>query len=199
MSTKVLHIDSSIFPANSVSHQLGQNLMTQLGEQLGGLEVVHHELGETPIPHLDAVTLTSIGEGKAELADALIAEYLAADILVLGIPMYNFGVPSTLKAWFDHIARAGATFKYTDNGPVGLGGEKKVFVLLTRGGNYQGTPADSQTAFLETFLGFIGLKNIAFIYAEGLNKSGDSREQAIADAQLQIAKQVKLITEHEVA
>ncbi|WP_045856117.1 FMN-dependent NADH-azoreductase [Teredinibacter purpureus] len=199
MSTHVLTIDSSIFSEAGVSHQLGQRLMTLLAEELDDLTVTHRDIASDPIPHLDASTLGAIGEGKAVLADTLIAEFSAADILILGVPMYNFGVPSVLKAWFDHITRAGTTFEYTENGPVGLAGKKKVFVLMTRGGQYQGTEADSLTRFMKTLLGFLGLNDVEFIYAEGLNMSGGVRETAIAKAEETIKAHVDaLVSEQEV-
>jgi FMN-dependent NADH-azoreductase len=116
-------------------------------------------------------------------SDALIAELKQADVLVLGLPMYNFGVPSQLKAYFDHIARAGVTFKYTVKGPVGLLGGKKAYVLAARGGLYQGTPRDTQTAYVREFLGFLGITDVEFVYAEGLAISEASKAQSLAAAQ----------------
>lgn len=199
MTTNVLHIDSSLFGASGVSAQLGSNLMTTLGETLGDLNITHRDLGREPLPHFDADTIAAIGEGRAELADTLIAELQAADILVLGVPMYNFGIPSVLKAWFDHVARAGTTFKYTETGPVGLLENKKVFVITTRGGKHRDAPTDTQTPYLQTMLGFLGLKDVQFIYAEGLNLSGGVREEAVALAEAEIASGVKALAIGEVA
>jgi FMN-dependent NADH-azoreductase len=104
----------------------------------------------------------------AKVSDTYVAQVQAADTIVLGVPMYNFGVPSALKAWIDRIARAGVTFKYTDTGPVGLLSDKKIIVAAARGGMYAGTPADTQTPYLTSFFNFLGLTDIEFVYAEGL-------------------------------
>lgn len=117
--------------------------------------------------------------------DALIDELRQADLIVLGLPMYNFGIPSTLKSYFDHIARVGQTFRYTETGPIGLLTGKKAIVCATRGGLYAGTPLDTQTTYIRTFLGFLGITDVEFIYAEGL-AMGDAKKQ-IALAQAWIA------------
>lgn len=122
------------------------------------------------------------------MARGLVAELRAADVLVLGVPMYNFGIPSTLKAYFDRLARAGVTFKYTETGPVGLLTGKKAYVLAARGGMYQGTPKDSQTAYLKDFLSFIGIDDVTFVYAEGLNMGEAGRDAALVAAHQQIAQ-----------
>ncbi len=116
-------------------------------------------------------------------SDALIAELKHADTLVLGLPMYNFGVPSQLKAYFDHIARAGVTFKYTEKGAVGLLTGKKAYVFAARGGLYQGTPRDTQTPYVREFLAFLGITDVEFVYAEGLAISEASRTESLARAQ----------------
>jgi FMN-dependent NADH-azoreductase len=123
---------------------------------------------------------------RVALDDALIAEVAAADVIVIGVPMYNFGVPAQLKNWIDAVARAGVTFKYTESGPVGLVQGKKVYVALTRGGLYRNTPADTQVPYLKTFLGFIGLTDVQFIYAEGLAMGPEAEQKALASAQSQI-------------
>jgi FMN-dependent NADH-azoreductase len=120
-------------------------------------------------------------------SDALIDELKRADIVVIGLPMYNFGVPSQLKAYFDHIARAGATFKYTATGPVGLLTGKKVYVFATRGGLYVGTPLDTQTGYVRDFLAFLGMQDVQFVYAEGLAVSPESRQAGLAKAAAEIA------------
>ena len=102
--------------------------------------------------------------------------------VVIGLPLYNFGIPSTLKAYFDHIARAGVSFRYTAQGPEGLIGDRKVYVLAARGGFYQGTPADTQTPFVTNFLNLLGIKDIEFVYAEGLNVSSESKTRAMQQA-----------------
>ena len=109
----------------------------------------------------------------------LIDELSRADVIVIGLPMYNFGVPSTLKAYFDHIARAGVTFRYTDKGPVGLLRGKKVFVFAARGGLYAGTPRDTQTPYVRDFLSFLGMDDVEFIYAEGLALGDEHQKKAL--------------------
>src|SRR6266581_345567 len=125
-------------------------------------------------------------QAVVDYSDALIGELKRADVVVLGLPMYNFGLPSTLKAYFDHVGRAGETFKYTEKGPAGLLTGKKVYVFAARGGMYAGTPNDTQTPFIRTFLSFIGMDDIEFIYAEGLAISEASKEKGIARAQAAI-------------
>ena len=116
----------------------------------------------------------------------MIDEIKSADVIVLGLPMYNFGAPSTLKAYFDRIARAGVTFRYTASGPEGLLTGKKAYIFATRGGLYAGTPLDSQTTYVRDFLGFLGITDVEFIYAEGLNMGEESKQAALAKAQGQL-------------
>jgi len=195
MSIQLLHIDTSIFGESGVSSQLGQTLLKHLNDRGASADIVHRDLASDPIPHFDADTIARIGEGEEVLADTLIKEVQAADVIVLGVPMYNFGVPSALKAWFDHIARAGTTFRYTDSGPEGLLNNKKVFVLTSRGGVHRDQPSDSQTLFLKTMLGFLGLEDVSFIYAEGLNMSGGIREEAIAKAEAEIEHHIRTLAD----
>jgi FMN-dependent NADH-azoreductase len=121
-----------------------------------------------------------------DYSDTLIDELKRADVVALGLPMYNFGLPSTLKAYFDHIGRAGVTFKYTEKGPVGLLTGKKVYVFAARGGLYAGTPSETQTPFIRTFLSFIGMDDIEFVYAEGLAISEASKQQGLDRARAHI-------------
>jgi FMN-dependent NADH-azoreductase len=118
--------------------------------------------------------------------DALIAEIKAADIVVLGVPMYNFGVPAQLKNWIDAVTRAKVTFQYTASGPEGLLKGKKVYVALTRGGKYRNTPADTQVPYLKMVLGFLGMTDVQFVYAEGLAMGAEAANEAMASAQQQI-------------
>ncbi|MDH4324478.1 MAG: NAD(P)H-dependent oxidoreductase, partial [Betaproteobacteria bacterium] len=115
-------------------------------------------------------------------SDALIAELKAADTIVLGLPMYNFGLPSQLKAYFDHVARAGVTFKYTEQGAVGLLTGKRAYVFAARGGRYQDTPRDTQTAYVRDFLAFLGITQVGFVYAEGLAMGEAAKTQSLAAA-----------------
>ena len=150
-----------------------------------------------PIPHLSRerfIAFTTPEDDRTErqksevaLSDELIAEFMAADVLVLGVPMYNFGIPSTLKAYIDHISRVGKTFHYTAEGPVGLAGEKKVFVLGARGGFYLETPNDTQTPYLKSILKFFGLDDVTFVIAEGLNINPEQKEKSMQEARTQIA------------
>ena len=188
---KILQIKSSVFNGHGQSSRLAAEFVTQLRGQNPGAQVVERDLVAEAIPHLDAGRTAALFskpeertlEQKAVVAysDALIDELRSADVLVLGLPMYNFGIPSQLKAWFDHIARAGITFKYTDQGAVGLMKGKKAYVFAARGGVYG--EQDFQTQFVRQFLGFIGITDVEFVYAEGLAMGEESRNKGIAAAQ----------------
>ena len=175
--TKVLIIRSSAGGVASVSNQLIDQLVADWGASPADIAV--RDLDETPIPHLTSQTLGALkGSDASEaevttrgLSDALVAELQGADVLVIGAPMYNFGIPSTLKAWFDHVLRAGVTFRYGATGPEGLVTGKRVVVIETRGGVYTAGAAavmDAQEPHLRTMLGFIGLTDVTFVRAEGL-------------------------------
>lgn len=186
----LLQINSSLYAGNGQSSQLAQELVSAWQARNPDGTVVVRDLAANPPPHLSAerfqAFLTAPAERTAEQqaiaaeSDALIDELKNADTVVVGLPMYNFGIPSTLKAWFDHIARAGVSFRYTSNGPEGLIGDRKVYVVATRGGRYQGTAKDSQTTHVRDFLSFIGLNDVEFVYAEGL-AGGDAARQAAFD------------------
>jgi FMN-dependent NADH-azoreductase len=188
---KILQIKSSVFSGNGQSSRLADHFVAQLLEQHPGAEVVERDLAAEPVPHLDgrragaffAKREERTPEQQAVIAysDALIQELRGADVLVLGLPMYNFGVPSQLKAWFDHLARAGETFKYTDKGAVGLLPGKKAYVFAARGGVYG--EAHSQTQFVREFLGFIGITDVTFVYAEGLAIGPESRNKSLLAAE----------------
>lgn len=186
MTTQILHIDSSIFGKNGVSSQLSAYLKEKLSAS-NEVNITYHSLAEENIPHFSMQTITDIGEGKAQLADRYIRELQNTDILLISAPMYNFAVPTQLKAWFDHVARAGVTFKYTETGPQGLLENKKAFVVTTRGGRHKGQQTDTETAWLRTMLGFLGITDVEFIYAEALNM-GDQKVNSIASAQAHIDK-----------
>ena len=187
---QILHINSSIHGQDTASYQLGQKLSQQLsGAHAAAIRF--RNLGKSEIPHLDALTHQAFATPEEQLSDeqrqrlllsdTLIAELQASDIIVMGVPLYNFGVPSELKAWFDHIARAGKTFSYTSNGPQGLLKNKKVYIIATRGGQYAGTAADTQSQYLEQVLAFVGLTDVEFIYVEGL-ASAENRAQVLSAA-----------------
>lgn len=194
MTTHILHIDSSIFGDTGVSSQLSAYLKDKLLARHPHASVSYHSLARENIPHFSVQTVTDIGEGKAELADRFIREVQDADVVILSAPMYNFAVPTQLKAWFDHIARAGVTFKYTEKGPVGLLKGKKVYVVTTRGGVHKGTETDTETRWLRTMLGFLGMVDVEFIFAEALNM-GDGRESSIAKAQAVIDELAENVSE----
>lgn len=189
---KVLHISSSIFGKSGKSRQLADHFLTQLQAKQPDVLITERDLNTQPVPHLDLDTfqsnLTQPGERsseqqqQAELADILIEELRSHDLLVVGAPMYNLGIPSTLKAWFDNVARAGTTFKYTENGPVGLVEGVRVLVFSARGGAYAGTEHDLQTPHLQKFFGLLGITDVDFIYAE---KQGMSD---VAEGELNAAK-----------
>lgn len=179
--TKVLVIKSSMFSGHGESSKLVEQSIAALKQQFGDMELIERDLAMSPIGHLDGDTvgafmaedpasLSEQQQAALALSNELIAELKSVDYLVLGVPMYNFGIPSTLKAWIDYVARAGLTFSYTENGPQGLvENVKKVIVTAARGGVYQGTPKDTQTNYLKDVLGFLGINNVEFVYAEALN------------------------------
>lgn len=188
----LLQINTSLFSGNGQSSQLADHFVAAWKARHPGGRVVVRDLAAQPVPHLDAARITALSTPAASRtaeqaaivaeSDALIDELKSADAIVLGLPMYNFGVPSQLKAYLDHLARAGVTFRYTANGPEGLIGDRKLTVLATRGGLHRGQPSDSQTAFVQTFFNFIGIRSIEFVYAEGLNINAQLKDEAIARA-----------------
>jgi FMN-dependent NADH-azoreductase len=188
----ILQVNSSLNAEKGVSTQLASELVAALRAAHPETALIVRDLAREPVPHLDAARFAAFVAPAAALtaaqaevlrhSDTLIAELRRADVIVLGLPMYNFGVPSQLKAWFDHVARAGVTFKYTDKGAVGLLRGKKAYVLAARGGRYAGTPADTQTAYVRSFLAFLGVTDVEFVYAEGLAIGETSRTEALASA-----------------
>lgn len=196
--TTLLKINASLFSTQGQSSQLAERFVAARLAATPGLKVISRDLGAEPVPHLDAARFLSFlakpeersAEQQAVVAysDALIEELRQADEIVIGLPMYNFGVPSTLKAWFDHIARAGVTFRYTATGPEGLLTGKKVTLFAARGGLYAGTPKDSQTTYVRDFLAFIGITDVEFVYAEGLNMGDESKAAALSAAHGKLAE-----------
>ncbi len=197
MST-LLVLNSSALGAASVSKQLIGETIARLRAEDPGLKVVERDIGANPIPHLDVDSATAIRGGEPaneaqararRLSDTLVDELKAADIVVIGAPMYNFGIPSTLKAWFDYVLRAGVTFRYSEAGPEGLLKGKRAIVVESRGGLYSSGPAqpmDSQEPHLRTLLGFMGITDVAFVRAEKLGFGPEAREQAINAAQAEL-------------
>jgi len=194
----LLQINASIFSNHGQSTRLADEFVAAWRASNPGAKVIVRNLAEETVPHLDAdrfgAFLAKPGERSVEqqavveYSDALIDELKRADVLVLGLPMYNFGVPSTLKAYIDHIARAGATFKYTEKGPVGLLIGKKAYVFATRGGLYAGTPLDTQTAYVRDMLRFLGIDDVEFVYAEGLAIGAERKAAALSQAQRAIER-----------
>ena len=192
--TQVLHLSSSIFGENSKSNRLAATFVDRLQAQGAGVNVTRRDLADDAVPHLSgaafqafstpAVDRTPEQQQLTALSDALVEELQRSDTIVLGLPMYNFGIPSSLKAWIDHVARAGLTFQYTANGPQGLLTGKKLYVFATRGGQYLGTPLDTQSQYIRDFFAFLGVQDVEFVYAENLARPGlqdESLEAANAD------------------
>jgi FMN-dependent NADH-azoreductase len=199
----ILQIKSSVFNGSGQSSRLADEFVALLRDQHPEAQLTQRDLVADPVPHLDGARASAFfakpeersAEQRAVIAysDALINELRRADVLVLGLPMYNFGVPSQLKAWFDHLARAGVTFKYTEKGAVGLLTGKKAYVFAARGGIYGDN--DAQTQFVRQFLGFIGIGDVEFVYAEGLAISPESRNNSLMAAQVRsqrLAAQTRL-------
>ena len=177
---KLLHIDAGITGEGSVSRQLSAAVVDAARQTNPALQVARRDLAAEPVPHLDGGRLGGLAENE------VLQEFLDADVIVIGAPMYNFGVPSQLKAWLDHILVAGKTFRYTAEGPEGLAGGKRVIIASARGGLYsEGSPLaaiDFQEPYLRTVFNFIGVKDIDLIRAEGVNLSPENRETALKAA-----------------
>ena len=192
----LLQLSTSIHSTAGFSSRLADAFVARWRAANPGSTLIARDLASDPVPHLTAERFGAFtatapdrsAEQRSVVAysDELIGELRRADVIVLGLPLYNFGVPSTLKAYFDHIARAGVTFRYTDKGAVGLLTGKKAYVLAARGGIYAGTPQDTQTGYVRDFLAFLGITDVEFAYAEGLAISEASRETALAKANEQI-------------
>ena len=193
----ILQINSSARTEGSHSTRLASSLVERIRATTPDATLTLRDLARNPHPALDEVLMnaqltaadkrTSAQTQRVALDDALIAEIEAADVVVLGVPMYNFGVPAQLKNWIDAIARAQVTFRYTASGPEGLLTGKKVYVALTRGGKYRDTPADTQVPYLQMVLGFLGMKDVQFFYAEGLAMGPEAERMGLDAANEQIA------------
>ena len=197
----LLVINSSAAGRDSVSRVLVADAVSKLLEADPAVHVTHRDLGENPPPHLISQTLNGV-RGTAttdtefaarRLSDELIGELKAADTIVIGAPMYNFSVPTTLRAWFDHVLRAGVTFKYVDGAVRGLLGGKRVIVIESRGGMYSEGPAqaiDFQEPYLRHLLGFIGITDVTFVRAEKIGYGPDARTAAIEGAKARLSEVV---------
>jgi FMN-dependent NADH-azoreductase len=195
---KTLQINSSIFSSGGQSSQLADRFVAALRANEPDTHVVVRDLAGDPLPHLDAQRVLAFSTKPdmrtpeqqvfVDESNALITEIQQAQVIVIGLPLYNFGIPSTLKAYFDQIARAGVTFRYTANGPEGLLTGKKAYIFAARGGLYAGTPLDSQTGYVRDFLAFLGITDIEFIYAEGLNMGETAKETALVQARQRLTE-----------
>jgi FMN-dependent NADH-azoreductase len=198
---KLLHIDSSPLAANSVSRELTRRTVAQWQAAHPGTVVEHLDLALDAPNHLnldslgfrlapDAVGLTEVQKRENALSEKLVSQFLAADVVVVGAPMYNFSVPTQLKAWIDRIAQGGRTFRYTEQGPQGLAGGKTVIVASSRGGVYSTNPAlaglDHQESYLATVFGFLGVTDLRFVRAEGVAMGEAAKAQALSAAEPQI-------------
>ncbi|AGI24529.1 FMN-dependent NADH-azoreductase [Pseudomonas sp. MT3] len=197
---KLLHIDSSILGDNSASRQLSAELVAAWAAAEPGINVTYRDLAADAISHLSSASLVAAGtpaemrdaaqQHEAALGETSIEEFLAADAIVIGAPMYNFSIPSQLKAWIDRIAVAGKTFRYTESGPVGLAGGKKVIIVSTAGGIHAGQATGvAHENYLQLVLNFLGVTDIEVVRAEGLAYGEEPRRNAIAGAQASIASQ----------
>ena len=198
--TKLLHIDSSPLAGNSASRQLTARIVREWVAAHPGTTVEHLDLVKDAPSHLDGESLgfrlgvdadglTARQREENAVSERLVAQFLAADVVVIGAPMYNFSIPTQLKAWIDRVAQAGRTFKYTDQGTVGLAGGKTVVIASTRGGLYTGGPAvamDHQESYLRTVLGFFGVTDVRVVRAEGLAMGDAAKEQAFTAAERDI-------------
>lgn len=191
----ILQINSSVRGNSSTSTRIATSVVEQLKRLHPEASVTVRDLDRHPV--LDSQALGALftpaeartQEQKDRVAqdDATIAQLLAADTLVIGVPLYNFGEPVQLKAWIDSISRAGVTFRYTSNGPEGLVKGKKVYVAFARGGKYRDTPADTQTPYLRNVLAFLGMTDVTFLHAEGLAMGEESVAKALAEVDAEIA------------
>jgi FMN-dependent NADH-azoreductase len=196
--SRVLVIESSARQQGSVSRELTQQFIANWQAAHPADQIQIRDVAAEPVPHLDATLLggwmtpseqqTEAEKAALALSNQLTDELLAADVLVLAAPMYNFAIPSTLKAWLDHVLRAGVTFKYTETGPQGLLTGKRAFVLTARGGIYAGSGLDHQEPYLRQALAFIGIHDVQFIHAEGLNLGAEFSEKGLAQAKAKLAE-----------
>ncbi len=198
---KLLHIDSSILGDNSVSRQLSAAVVNAWQAADASVEVTYRDLAAEGINHFSGATLGALGtpeaardaaqKHEADLSASTLAEFLAADAIVLGAPMYNFTIPTQLKAWIDRIAVAGQTFRYTEAGPEGLCGNKKVIIVSTSGGLHAGQASGvAHEDYLKVLLGFLGITDIEIVRAEGLAYGDEVRSKALSEANLVISEQL---------
>jgi len=189
---KLLHLDSSALGANSVTRELSAAVVDRWQNAHADLTVEYRDLDSNPIPHLTGRSLAQADAAEAADAAAVMQQFLDADVVVIGAPFYNFGIPSTLKAWIDRIAVAGTTFKYDENGPHGLAGGKRLIIVSGRGGIYgDASPADFQETYLRHVFGFLGITDIEIVRAEGIAYSAQHRTDALAAAHASIPQPLR--------
>lgn len=188
---KLLHIDSSALGADSVTRQLSAAVVARWRARVPDLQVQYRDLDADPVAHLTGRSLAKADRLEAADGDRVLAQFLDADVVVIGAPMYNFAIPSTLKAWIDRITVSGTTFRYTDSGPQGLVGGKRVIVASSRGGMHNGQPSDFQEPFLRFLFGFLGIKYVEFVRAEGVAMSPQARSDAMDSAIAGIAEPLR--------
>jgi FMN-dependent NADH-azoreductase len=179
----LLHIDSSILGANSASRVLSRELVSRLTAENPGTEVKYLDLAADSLPHLSGGSLAQADQSEAARNSQAMSDFLGADVIVIGAPMYNFGIPSQLKAWIDRIVVKDKTFRYTQAGPEGLAKGKRVFVAVARGSVYApGSPAEFAESYLKHVFGFIGISDVTFVRAEGLGLSPEHRANSLNTA-----------------
>lgn len=196
---QILHIDSAITGSNSVSRELTASIVDSLKQANPEAKVDYLDLAVNAPSHLNAQSMgfrtgqaasTEIERQENAISEALVSQFLAADVIVIGAPFYNFSIPTQLKAWIDRIAQAGRTFKYTATGPVGLAGDKKVIVASARGGFYStseaGQAMEHQESYLKVIFGFMGVTDVSFIRAEGIGMGPEARTKAVEAAKAEI-------------
>jgi FMN-dependent NADH-azoreductase len=185
---KLLHVDSAITGANSVSRQLTQAIVAEWKAANPGAAVDYLDLAVNAPGHLDGQVLS--GGFKDDVSERLVSQFLAADVIVVGAPLYNFSIPGQLKAWIDRVAQAGRTFRYTEKGPEGLAKGKTVVVASSRGGFYSnsemGRALEHQESYLQAVFGFFGITDVRFVRAEGVSMGPEAKAKAITEAQASI-------------
>jgi FMN-dependent NADH-azoreductase len=190
---KLLHIDSSILGETSASRALTREIVERLKKERPDAEVTYLDLAAQGLPHLSSGALARTDGRETASNDEALAQFLAADVVVIGAPMYNFTIPSQLKAWIDRIVIKGKTFRYGPNGPEGLAGGKRVIVAIARGGVYPaGSPAEFGESYLKHVFGFVGVRDVTFVRAEGLNLSPQQRAASIEAARAAISQPAAL-------
>ena len=209
---KLLHIDSSVLGTQSVSRQLTAQIVDQWVATHPGTQVEHLDLATSAPSHLSADSLgfrlapgtpglSEVQQQENAVSEALVSQFLAADVLVIGAPLYNFSIPSQLKAWIDRVAQVGRTFKYTDKGPQGLAGGKTVIVASTRGGVYStsegGQAMEHQESYLKVVFGFFGITDVRFVRAEGVAMGPEAKAKALetADSEIRVAANQTAVAE----